>query len=284
MADALARRTEKPTGGSPVGSMTASDWFGFLEKYVEADARVKKATNARKDLRKKIEEKLGDADLIEAFDRARKNRDVSGEIRTKLDAAYAQFMTWDRKPLNYQAALGLGEDGQPLPMTQADAARVDLEGMEAGKSKHNRGDNPYVPGAEEHQRWDNAWMKGQATIGATLTDDKEKKSATLAVVQGGKGDETAPGDQPPRRRGRPPGGGKKAGAASEAGGQPGHPDEGGGEKVPGDGEGGGDPDPNEGERQPEPQNVGGSDGGPLPADRYGLDWPSSGGNGNGTVN
>lgn len=282
MADALARRLDKSGGGekSPVGDLTAVDWFRFLEEYNEADAKVKAATQARKELRERVKVKLVDPDLITSFDRARKDREVSGEYRSKLDAAYIRIMEWERKPVGFQASVA-------LPLTQADAARVDLEGLEAGKSKHNREDNPYTPGTDEFARWDQAWFRGQAQRGATLTDDKDKKAATLAVVEGGKPPEPPAADQPPaKRRGRPPGTGKKGQDAAATPGTNPPPDQGEGgdldEKAPGQG----DPDqggPSQGD--PEEQPPGGDDhregeqnaGGDL--DRYGSDWPSAGGNG-----
>lgn len=256
--------------------MTSAKWFRYLEEYTEADTKVKAANSARKELRDRIKVDLGDPDLIEAFDRARKGRDLSGEYRAKQDAAYARLMEFERKPPGYQAGLALaGPDGKPLPMTAADAARIDLQGLEAGKSKWNRGDNPYTPGTEEHARWDGAWLRGQAMIASSLTDDPEKKTAALSVVPGGKADEPKPA-----RRGRPPGTGKnqRAQAASEKG----TPDQGEGGDL-GDASGdppGGDPQP-QGDPQPDTGGVGEDQGGPKnETDRYGQEWPSTNGNGN----
>lgn len=265
MADALARRKEAGEK-SPVGDLTAVEWFKYLEKYAEADAKVKAATNGRKELRAQIEGKLGDPDLIVAFDRARKDRDLSGEYRSKIDAAYFVIMGWERKAPNFQGGLA-------LPLTQADAARVDLEGLEAGKSKHNRDENPYTPGQEEFARWDTSWLRGQAAIGASLTDDPAKKASTLAVVEGGKSAEQ------PKRRGRPPGSGKKAGQAS-AGGE-GEPGGDAGEQAPPQDDPEEQQTPPQGDPPTREHDVEGSDGGPLPdKDKYGEEWPSSGGNGN----
>jgi hypothetical protein len=275
MADALARR-DSAGEKSPVGTMTAADWFRFLERYVEADNKVKAATNARKDLRKSIEGKLGDPELMEAFDRARKNRDVSGELRSKRDAAYFQFMAWDHKPLNFQGGLD-------IPLTTADAARVDLEGLEAGKAKHNREENPYTPGTDGFARWDTAWLRGQAQIASTLTDDPAKRAATLGVINGGK---AAEGEQPKARRGRPPGSGKNQRAAAGAGEE---------QKTPDQGEGGdtgeqhqqGDDPAEGGQPQGDPQadtgGTGEDQGAAASTDRYGEEWPSTNGNGTSTL-
>lgn len=286
MADALARRSPAIGEKSPIGTMTAVQYFTFLEEYTEADNRVKTANNQRKELRDRIKAALGDPDLVEAFDRARKGRDLSGAYRQKQDAAYAQLMAFDRKPVGYQARLGVGEDGQPLPMTQAEAARIDLEGLEAGKAKWSREDNPYISGSDEFDRWDTAWRRGQAKLGADLTDDTEKKAATLAVVEGGKraDAETAKGSDPetPKRRGRPPGSGKKAREAEAAAGQQRTPDAGeGGDLGEGQGDQGGEP----GEQAP-PQGDPPGEGAEQQAgkpDRYGDEWPSRSGQGNTTT-
>lgn len=276
MADALARRSPAPGDKSPIGTMTAVQCFTFLEQYVEADNRVKSANNSRKELRDRIKVALGDPDLIEAFDRFRKGRDLSGAYRQKQDEAYAQMMAFDRKPVGYQARMGIGDDGKPLPMTQAEAARIDLEGLEAGKAKWNRDDNPYIAGTDEFDRWDTAWRRGQAKLGSDLTDDEEKKRTTLAVVEGGK--ITEPAAEAPKRRGRPPGTGKKQrdaeAAAATAGG-----------KTPDQGEGG---DLGETEQQQQgdpaseqaPQSDPPGDGQP---DKYGAEWPSRAGQGNPTT-
>lgn len=263
MADALARRG-KDGDPSPVGTMTAAQWFDFLGQYTLADTAVKEANAKRKELRDKIKIALVDADLIEAFDRARKSRDLSGEYRAKQEAAYARLMDFERKPVGYQGGL-------QLPMTSADAARVDFEGLEAGKSKHNRGDNPYVPGSDEFARWDDAWLRGQATIASSLTDDPAKKAATLGVINGGKG--TPDADKPKRGPGRP----RKNAAEST------------GQRAPDAGEGGdtgeteeggtaGDP-PSENQPQGDPPTDRGGEQQGAP-DRYGDVWPSHNGNGN----
>jgi hypothetical protein len=177
MAEPLSGLNAGHNGGSPVGDATAAIVFDYLDRYEEADERVKVANKARKELRTEIE-KTGIP--LEAWDSFRRDREKPGHLRQRIDAARAQLMEWDLKPVGYQGQMEFKAE-------VADLKRVDGEGFDAGKTGIKREANPFTPGTEIFVRWDTAWLRGYAENPAATQGD------------GGENGEVR------RRRGRPPG-------------------------------------------------------------------------------
>lgn len=175
MADALRNSAQGNEFGTP------AQFLEFLGKYADADRAVADAVGARKDLRADIKTSVGKEGLI-AFDRARKDADMSGELREKRERAYRQFMVWQNKPIQGNLFDGQGLDEEGIAALNVHQLKgIDADGLDAGKGGRPRDGNPWTPGTEGYQRWDTAWMRGQAEIAETLKD------------------------QPQARRGRPPG-------------------------------------------------------------------------------
>jgi ribosome modulation factor len=82
--------------------------------------------------------------------------------------------------------------GNVIAVNVHELKRIDHEGEAAGKAGHHRDANPYTPGTEYAQRWDSAWLRGQAELAETL------------------------GPETPKRRGRPPGSKNKPKTGVEA--------------------------------------------------------------------
>lgn len=174
----MAESLRNSTQGNEFGN--AAQFLGWLGRYADCDAEVADAVQARKDLRAEIKAAVGKEGLI-AFDRARKDADMSGELREKRERAYRQFMAWQSKPIGFQASMDLPTDEAARALNVHELKRIDNEGEAAGKAGRKRDSNPWTPGTEGYQRWDTAWMRGQAEIAETLAN------------------------QPQPRRGRPPG-------------------------------------------------------------------------------
>lgn len=183
MAEPLSGAAPQGHNRPPLGNMTQLQVLEFLDRYADADEEVKQALAARNQIRKDIEA-AGCPKPV--WDRFRKDREMSGSVRERYDAAYRQLMMYDRKPLT--ASADVANDPNADPKTREDAVaglkRIQQEGRGAGKAGRRRDTNPYVPGTEEHQHWDNSWVQGQADIASTMGP--------------GSGDENGK-----RRRGRP---------------------------------------------------------------------------------
>ena len=174
-------------------NVSQGEFLGFLQEYAEADATVLAATNARKDLRKRIEGKLGGKDEMIAFDRVRKDKEMSGEARTKRDLSHARMMAWLQMPVGFQPSMDLQSgDADTQAINVHLLKEVDQRGFEAGKDGRRRDTNPYNPGTEQAQRWDSAWLRGQAEIASTMgtgADNGERrgrgrpKGSTKAAIE-----------------------------------------------------------------------------------------------------
>ncbi len=181
MAEALSE-----AGGNYFGNVTQAAFLGFLDQCADSDREVAEAVAARKDLRSKIK---AAGIPLKAFDRARKDGAVSGEVREREEAWYRRLMAWQNKPFGFQASMDFSSDDPDQQAVNVHQLKtVDNEGFDAGKNGKKRETNPYTPGSEMAQRWDSAWLRGQAEIASTL----KPGSAPAAAANGGR-----------RGRGRP---------------------------------------------------------------------------------
>lgn len=184
MTEQLAR-----SGAGPIEvlkGVTQAAYLRWHNEMDEIDAAVESALADRKEKLAAIKAGLGGKDDFAAFKRARKDREMSGEARERRELSYRKQMAWLSKPVGFQPTMDLPA-GAPEAVVAFNAGalkRIDHEGETAGAAGRKREENPYTPGTEQAQRWDVAWLRGQARIA----------------------DSMAPGGGPElRRRGRPPG-------------------------------------------------------------------------------
>lgn len=174
----------------PLGDASPALMHEFLARYDGYLDERKTINKIGKELRKDIE-KAGIP--LPAWDQFVKLRDEPGIVRERNDAAFRELMRWDLKPIGLQASMDLSPSQGSPELNVHELKRVDNEGYEAGREpKAKRERNPYPPGTEAAQRWDVAWLRGQADIASTLTDDPKKAEAAKAA-----------GEAPKRGRGRP---------------------------------------------------------------------------------
>ena len=157
----------------PDPQVSQAQHFEFKDAYNEADEACRQAVAARKDLRAKI--KAAGIPLA-AWDRWRRDAQKSGEVRELEDAWYRRMMIWDLKPVGFQAAADFTtSDPNMAALNTSELKRIDGEGLAAGKAGHRRDANSYTPGTEAYQRWDVAWVRGQAEIASTLGDPAPRR-------------------------------------------------------------------------------------------------------------
>lgn len=192
MAEPLSGAASLGHNRGPLGNMTQLDALKFLDRYADVDEQVKQALARRKELRAEIE---AAGCPKPAWDRFKKDRELSGVLRERYDGAYRQLMIYDRKPVGYTVSADTLNDPDADPATKhmvvADMKRIDAEAEEAGAAGRRRDLNPYPPGSEEAQRYDVSWLRGQSTIAERMGATGQDNGA-------------------PRRRGRPPGSKNKA--------------------------------------------------------------------------
>jgi hypothetical protein len=190
-------------GHNYFGSVTQARFLAFLDGYNDADNEVKDATARRKNVQAEIE---ATGVPWASFKKMRRDIEKSGEVREREDAWYRQMMLWQSRPVGFQATMDAFDDPNAQAVNVHEMKRVDAEGFEAGKAGRRRDSNSYTPGTEMAQRFDVAWMRGQAEIAASM----------------GPGSTAANGER--RGRGRPKGSHNKvkqaeAAMADEAGAQ-----------------------------------------------------------------
>ncbi len=189
MADPLSSQRH----GANVSQAT---YLEFKDSYADADKAVADAVSERKDLRAKI--KAAGIPLA-AFDRSRRDSEKSGETREAEEIWYRRMMAWSQKPVGFQASMDLaasaGTDPGLAALSTSELKRIDMEGYEAGKGGRRKDSNSYTPGTEAYQRWDVAWLRGQAEIASTLGDKAPKRGKAAAPAPNGE----------KRGRGRPRG-------------------------------------------------------------------------------
>lgn len=182
-----------------LANVSADTFIHFLDEYRGVDAAVAEAVGVRKELRSRIK---GAGFDLKAFDRARRDAEMSGEIRERREQEYLRYMRWLGMPIGYQADIFGGEGGESggepslddLPEIQRD--RISLAGGIAARAGKPRGSNPWSPGSLAEGLWDDAWAAA-----APPPPEPEAEPETAAPPQAGNDAEA------PRRRrpGRPPG-------------------------------------------------------------------------------
>lgn len=182
-------------------NVSPDTFIHFLDEYRGVDAAVAEAVGVRKELRSRIK---GAGFDLKAFDRARRDAEMSGEIRDRREQEYLRYMRWLGMPIGYQADIFGGEGGgeggaepslDDLPEIQRD--RITLAGGIAGRTGKPRGSNPWSPGSLAERLWDDAWAAA-APPPPALAQAGAEAAAPLAAGNGA--------EAPRRRRpGRPPG-------------------------------------------------------------------------------
>jgi hypothetical protein len=179
--------------------VSQAGYLEFIDSYADADKAVADAVADRKDLRAKI--KAAGIPLA-AFDRSRRDSEKSGEIREAEEIWYRRMMTWRQKPVGFQASMDMAAGGAVDPglaaLSTSELKRIDMEGFEAGKGGRRKDSNSYTPGTEAYQRWDTAWLRGQAEIASTLGDPAPKRGRGRPPKAA-----EAPANGAKRGRGRP---------------------------------------------------------------------------------
>lgn len=201
MAEALA--------GAGIGhNLSRASFLDFNTKHNEIErelaevAETRRSLNRRrKDLRKNMEAAGID---IAMFDRVLLDVELLPAEREAQDREYRRMMEWRNAPPGFQPSIDLQTDDEGLAaLNEYELHAIDGEGFDSGRAGHPAQDNPHRPGSEAHQRWSNAWIRGQAAkVAATGNGAANGQTAPL---NGG----SAPAEEAPKRRGRPPGGGRK---------------------------------------------------------------------------
>jgi hypothetical protein len=164
MAESLNSGAEH---GRNSADVTQAISLGFHTEMDDLDNEAKGIREARKRLRLRVKQS---GINLAGFDRARKDRDRSGVEREALDLEYRRQLAWMSKPVGFQPHLDLDEavDEGMQALNVHELHRVDNLGFEAGQNGHKREINPWTPSTEAYQRWDMAWVRGQASIASTM--------------------------------------------------------------------------------------------------------------------
>lgn len=144
-----------------------AEYLRWHDELDDLDDAVKSALADRKNKLAEIKGRIG-KEAMTAFNRTRKDRELSGELREMISAAYDKQMRWLGMPHNYQATMDF--EGGPVEeqMNESALKRIDRLGMAAGEGGRKPEENPYPPGSEQAQRWKSAWLRGQAKIAKSL--------------------------------------------------------------------------------------------------------------------
>jgi ribosome modulation factor len=168
-------------------NLTRPTFIEFCTKHDEVEKELAEIAETRRSLnrrRKDLRKNMGAAGIdIEMFDRMRADLDLTPEEREAQQIDYVRYMEWMRAPVGFQPSMDLQtDDPGERAFNVHELHAIDGEGFDAGRNGRRRDSNPYRPGTEAHQRWDNAWGRGQQ----------------VAV-------EAMGGEDAPKRRGRKPG-------------------------------------------------------------------------------
>lgn len=185
MAESLSSAAEH---GRNTPDVTQAISLGFHDEMDGLDEEAKGIREARKKLRLRIKQAGIE---LRGFDRARIDRERSAAEREAEDREYRRQMAWFSKPVGFQPSLDIDEAVEEglRALNVHELHRVDTEGFEAGQGGRRRDSNPWSIGTEAFQRFDAAWIRGQAVIASSLN--------------GGSGGSANGGDPPKRGRGRP---------------------------------------------------------------------------------
>jgi uncharacterized protein (UPF0335 family)/ribosome modulation factor len=177
MADPLSSASPQRdhNGRSPTGDATPGlmrEWIAREEELAERRRQLSKDT---KDHHQEIE-KTGLP--LKAWKSFLKDREEAGTIRQRIFEARNRLLEWDLKPVGIQASMDLSTSAGSPELNVHELKRVDNEGFDAGSTGKKRSVNPYTPGTEAAQRFDTAWLRGQAEIASMMgtgADNGEKR-------------------------------------------------------------------------------------------------------------
>jgi hypothetical protein len=183
MAEPLSSAAEQGRNSTDV---TQAVSLGFHSEMDAIDNEAKGLREARKKLRLRIKQA---GIQLRGFDRARHDAERSSAEREAEDREYRRQMAWMSKPVGFQPSMDLDDaiDEGLRALNVHELHRIDNEGFEAGKDGWKRERNPWSLSTEAYQRWDVAWLRGQAAIASTLNGSTSSTN----------------GSEAPRRRGRP---------------------------------------------------------------------------------
>jgi hypothetical protein len=218
----------EPLAGAGIGhNLSRASFLDFCVKHSEIERELAEVAETRRSLnrrRKDLRKGMGAAGIdLEMFDRVLLDVELIPEERVAQARAYQQMMEWRQAPVGFQPSMDLQTDDPGLRAYNAhELHAIDGEGYDSGRAGHPAHDNPHRPGTEAHQRWQGAWIRGQAAAVAATSGTGPAPRANGAIPADAAAEihrlHTDPtGDTPaPKRRGRPPGSGKKAAATAEA--------------------------------------------------------------------
>lgn len=193
MAQQLASNPPDTNGIQVLKGVSQAEFLRWLSEMQALDEAVAAEVDKRKAKLAEIKQRLG-KDEFESFKSVRKDAEMPGENRERRELARRRMMGWLNKPLGFQGDALQSDAGNVVALDVGQLKKIDSEGEAAGKAGHHRQSNPWTPSTEQYQRWDSAWLRGQAAIAATLGPS---------------------GSSEPKRRGRPPGSGKNQRAQRE---------------------------------------------------------------------
>jgi hypothetical protein len=158
MANSLSSYAGNGAAGD--NSVTAAVAARFKERYDDADNTCREAVAERNRLRAEIK---AAGIPLPSWDAFRKDSQKSGEVREREDVWRRRLLIWDLKPTGYQAAADFTTSNPDMAdLNAVELQRIDREGIAAGKAGQRRDSNNYTPGTEAFQRWDEAWVRGDA--------------------------------------------------------------------------------------------------------------------------
>lgn len=208
MADSLA----SAGAGHNLGRASFLD---FCTEHSKVDRELAEVAETRRSLnrrRKDLRKNMAAAGIdIAMFDRVLDDLELTPEELAAQATEYRRYMEWRDKPPGFQPSMDLQtEDPALRALNVHELHAIDGEGFDAGQAGRRRDSNPYQPGTEGHQRWDNAWYRGQKVA----VEELGAGAATGAAANGAE-NESAPTK---RRPGRP----RKAAASDPAANGNGH--------------------------------------------------------------
>jgi hypothetical protein len=103
MAQQLSSSVPGHNGIQVLKGVNQSQFLAWLDEMRELDQRVAAMVSDRKKKLAVIKSELGGDDEFQAFMRARKDADMSGEARERRELSYRKMMLWQSKPVGWQA-------------------------------------------------------------------------------------------------------------------------------------------------------------------------------------
>lgn len=191
MAEPLAQEAFHGSSHNVLGGLTRAEFYDLLQRYEDIDAAVSEAVGDRKNLRAEIK---GRGIPLRAWDRARRDADISGEKRELEEMAYRELMAFRMKPVGFQASFNLDPE-----LSEEELAWIERQGLEAGQTGRRRDSNSYTPGTQAYASWDHGWVQGSGAGGRANGEEQQAEAAPT-----------------PRRVGRPRGSKNRPKTSDEA--------------------------------------------------------------------